>query len=62
MSSSVWRIERQNNVFFGYPGLHKLISDAYFRSVFLNPNFIVFNVDVDYAVVGALQLFPANTE
>lgn len=62
MSSPVWCIERQNNVFFGYTYLHELISNTYFGSVFLNPDLIIFYVDMDYAVVRALQLFPANTE
>lgn len=51
MSFFIWCIESEDNVFFGYFDFYKFISDVYFSLVFLNLDFIVFNIDMDYVVV-----------
>jgi len=58
MFSDVGRMEGENDFIFGYSSGHQCLGNAVFRAVKMNPNLIIFYLNVNETVVNVLFGIP----
>jgi len=55
-------VKRQDNITLWNTLFNQTIGNAFFRSIVLNPDFPVADINVEQGTVDALELIPANAQ
>lgn len=60
-TQALWA-EAEDNLLFGYAGIHQVAGNAFFSAVILNPNFVIDDVHMDDATMHILAIIPTDFE